>query len=216
MISGRREYYIRAPMYWLFLSIAWLSNYLRACLSNVTSIISLSNITYVCHIASMFSDSVLSERWLSSICPRTFHHDCFRTMLVGWKVICSSILVVQRAQLLELLWVLHNTIFVLSLPTTHMFELFIYQICVLPVSVFSNSLTQDQIIEIAFDADWKHWDIIICSKGFVYKPSIYEFLIGTECFAAHNAQFKIIWAYLKNCLFFNQLLNRLLSSFCDL
>ena len=187
MISGRREYDIRAPMYWLFLSIAWLSNYLGACLGDITPVISLSDITHVCHVASMFCDSMLGIWWFSSIRSGTFHHDGFRAMLVGRKVICSSILVVQRAQLLELLWVLHNTIFVLSLPTTHMFELFIYQICVLPVSIFCNPLTQDQIIEIAFDADWKHWDIIICSKSFVHKPGIYEFLIGTECLAAHDA-----------------------------
>ena len=97
LISCGREYYIRAPMYWLFLSIARLSNYLGSCLSNVTPVVSLTYITYIRHVASMFRDSMLGEGCFSSIFTRTFHHDCFRAMLVGRKVICSPILVVQRA-----------------------------------------------------------------------------------------------------------------------
>ena len=143
----------------------WLSrfsNYLGTSLGNIASIVSLSNIAHVCHVAPMFINTMLSKWHHAPLCSNTLHHNCFWASLVTRIIICGSVLGMQSAQLFELLRVLHDASLILPLAATDMLELFTYQICVSSVSVFGDSLAQDQIIKIAFYADREHGDVIAC------------------------------------------------------
>ena len=116
----------------------------------------------------------------------------------------------QCAHLFELLRVFHNAVFVLPLATTHLFELLIDQVRILPVSVFRRSLAEDEVIEIALDAHRKHRDVIVCGEGFVHKASIDELLIRGKSFSAHNAHFEVFRANFKECLLLDQFFDWLL------